>query len=309
MALRRDGDCAICAIPLPAGTKARWDPNARTTTCLTCCEPPDGSRPRAADTAATAVIEPTPSERAANVASDPAISSDPDVTVVRPDLDGGRAGGSAQREFERRKDKRESRVREKHPRLGGLILALSDEPQSTKAWAKGAEGERRVAQALDALRSETVVVLHDRRVPRSKANIDHLVVASSGIHVIDAKRYTGRIELRSSGTLIRPRPNQLFVNGRNKTNLAEKMANQVDVVRTEIADLLVDGCGPAEALIRPALCFVDADWSWFAKPMNLDGVLISGPESLTKMIAEPGDLTVEQVLQLGSRLAERLVPA
>lgn len=45
----------------------------------------------------------------------------------------GVAGGSAQREYERRKDRRESRIREAHPRIGGLILALSDDPQSTKA--------------------------------------------------------------------------------------------------------------------------------------------------------------------------------
>ena len=28
-----------------------------------------------------------------------------------------------------------------HPRLGGLILAVSDEPQSTKAWATRAQSE------------------------------------------------------------------------------------------------------------------------------------------------------------------------
>jgi hypothetical protein len=222
--------------------------------------------------------------------------------------DAGNAGESARREYHRRKDQREARVRERHPRLGGLILALSDEPQSTKAWARGAEGERRVAHMLDALRSESVVVLHDRRIPRSRANIDHVVIASSGIHVIDAKRYKGRVEVRGSGTIFRPGPDLLFVGGRNKTSLVAAMAKQVTAVQTAIADLVGEarGSGP---VIRPALCFVDAEWPWFAKPMTLGGVRISGPKSLAREIADPGPLPIDQILQLGTHIAERLPPA
>jgi hypothetical protein len=36
----------------------------------------------------------------------------------------------------------------------------------------------------------------DRRIRRSRANIDHIAVASSGIWVIDAKRYNGKVEVR-----------------------------------------------------------------------------------------------------------------
>jgi hypothetical protein len=50
----------------------------------------------------------------------------------------GTAGASARREFERRVVKREQRIRERHPELGGLFLALSDDPQSTTAWQRGA---------------------------------------------------------------------------------------------------------------------------------------------------------------------------
>ena len=87
------------------------------------------------------------------------------------------------------------------------------------------------------------------------------------------------------------------------------MTKQVAVVQAAIADLVGEGLGPEGSVIRPALCFVDAEWSWFAKPMTLDGVRISGPKSLTKEIAEPGPLTLDQVLLLGTRIAERLVPA
>ncbi len=82
------------------------------------------------------------------------------------------AGASAQREYERRKVKREERVRAKHPKIGGLILALSDDPQSTTAWASGARGEAALGARLDKHASETIAVMHDRRIPGTRANID-----------------------------------------------------------------------------------------------------------------------------------------
>src|SRR3954463_5175566 len=77
----------------------------------------------------------------------------------------GAAGASAQREYERRKRSREEQIRTRHPKLGGLILALSDDPQSTRAWASGARGEVALGAELDRQSSESVAVLHDRRIP------------------------------------------------------------------------------------------------------------------------------------------------
>ena len=74
----------------------------------------------------------------------------------------GAAGASARREHERRKAKRESGVRERHPRIGGVILALQDAPQHETSWGRGAGGEELVEQAL-AKRCPGVTVLHDRR--------------------------------------------------------------------------------------------------------------------------------------------------
>jgi len=111
-------------------------------------------------------------------------------------------GASAQREHDRRRATREKRLRAAHPRLGGLVLALSDDPQSTKAWGRGAEGERKVARLLNTLVPEGIAVLHDRRIPRTKANIDHIAIAPSGIYIVDSKRYTGRVEPRSTGGIL-----------------------------------------------------------------------------------------------------------
>ena len=96
---------------------------------------------------------------------------------------------------------REARIRTAHPRIGGLVLALSADPQSTTAWAVGARGEELLATGLDGLAEQGVHALHDRRIPGSRSNIDHIAIAPSGVYVIDAKRYTGRPNLRVEGGL------------------------------------------------------------------------------------------------------------
>src|SRR3954454_6853106 len=87
-------------------------------------------------------------------------------------FDRGEAGGSAARMGARRRENFESRVRTAHPKIGGLILAVGETPQSVRSWEKGAVGEQQLGAGLDSLRAENLAVLHDRRIPGSKANID-----------------------------------------------------------------------------------------------------------------------------------------
>ena len=65
---------------------------------------------------------------------------------------------------------------------------------SAGAWEAGADGERRVAQALTALPPEWLV-LHDRLLMpgRSEANLDHVVVGPAGVFLIDSKNWAGTI--------------------------------------------------------------------------------------------------------------------
>jgi len=69
------------------------------------------------------------------------------------------------------------------------------------AWRRGASGERRTARVLAALERHGWAVLHDLAVPRSQANIDHLVIGPGGVFVIDSKQYRGRLQLDPSGRL------------------------------------------------------------------------------------------------------------
>jgi Nuclease-related domain len=69
------------------------------------------------------------------------------------------------------------------------------------AWRRGAAGERRTARLLDPLERRGWAVLHDLAVPRSRANLDHLVIGPGGVFVIDSKQYRGRLQLDAVGKL------------------------------------------------------------------------------------------------------------
>jgi Nuclease-related domain len=91
--------------------------------------------------------------------------------------------------------------------LGGLAavvagwgLRFRSSPDAV-AWRHGSTGERRTAQLLEPLERQGWAVLHDLAVPRSQANIDHLLIGPGGVFVIDSKQYRGRLQLDPSGRL------------------------------------------------------------------------------------------------------------
>ena len=60
------------------------------------------------------------------------------------------------------------------------------------AWSAGADGERRVAAALDVL-PPGWHVHHDRllRPGRTRTNLDHIVIGPSGLYLVDTKNWAG----------------------------------------------------------------------------------------------------------------------
>lgn len=195
--------------------------------------------------------------------------------------DAGAAGASARREYERRQDLREQRVRENHPKLGGLILALSDDPQSTKAWERGAVGEELMARRLADL-PDTFRVLHDRRIPGTRANIDHIVTGPSGVWVIDAKRYKDkRPELRVDGGILRPRVESLRIGGRDRTKLVDGVRSQVELVTAALQQI--------EVPVTGVLCFLEADWPLLGGSFTVSRIHVTWPKALIKrMLEQPG---------------------
>src|SRR4029077_12190747 len=93
------------------------------------------------------------------------------------------------------------------------------------AWAYGAQGERALGGLLNRLRDDGMSVLHDRRIPSSRANIDHIVVGPAGVFVVDAKNYKGRVERRARGGFFST-DYRLFVGGRDNTALIAGMTKR-----------------------------------------------------------------------------------
>jgi hypothetical protein len=187
--------------------------------------------------------------------------------------------------------------------MGGLVLALTDDPQSTRAWRTGAAGEERLARFLERELPESVIALHDRRIPGSQANIDHIVIASSGVWV-DAKLYRGKVERRTLGPIWRPEV-AVFVGGRDRTKLIRGMSRQVDTATSAVApDPLA-----ADVPVRPVVCFVASDWGILARPFEIDGVLVTWPQKLADRILAPGHLTATAVARLANRIGLSLPSA
>jgi len=177
-----------------------------------------------------------------------------------------------------------------------VILALADEPQSTRAWDVGAQGEEALGRRLDGLAGSSVRVLHDRRIPKTRANIDHLVCCPAGVFVVDAKRYAGRPQLRVEGGFFRERTEKLVVGSRDCSRLVDGVRKQVELVR----DALDDEAVP----VRGFLCFVAADWPLFGGSFTTRGITALWPKKLATVIAEPGALEPDRVASIHRRLAQ-----
>lgn len=224
------------------------------------------------------------------------------------ELDRGTAGASARRRYERLHEQREQMARDQlGTRLGALYLALSSEPQSTTAWAQGALGERLLGEYLEKLHDdETVVVLHDRRIPGSRANVDHIAVTrGAGVWAIDAKNYAGKVQRIDKGGWF-SKDERLYVGRRDCSKLVVGMAKQVDAISNAIGEPVMQ---EFDVTVRAALCFVDAEWSLFAKPFALDGVWIGWAKALGGCLQAEGTLVPEHVRLLARRVAEALPPA
>jgi len=182
----------------------------------------------------------------------------------------------------------------------GSSNALSDEPQSTQSWDTGALGEERLGSRLNELASDTLRFLHDRRIPGSRANIDHLAVTPIGVFVIDAKKYAGRPHLKMEGGLLRPRVEKLMVGSRNCTKLVDGMLKQIDIVRGAVGDQIA---------VQGVLCFVEADWPLFGGPFTTRGVGVMAPKKMYPLLRTGGPVDIDAVDDGYLRLASALPPA
>ena len=174
---------------------------------------------------------------------------------------------------------------------------------------KGAQGEYLMGTYLAADLAPGAHVLTDRRVPGdSEANIDHVVVASTGVWIIDSKKWTGEIRYRRPGLQSTDPRKYLTVDGKDRTSEIAKIYRLVIPVAQVIADPSVT--------VHPVLAFIEATWGAMESlhfmrgkgPYEHEGVLISGGHSFIELINATGPLTPDAVESLWRRLDVAMPP-
>ncbi len=193
-----------------------------------------------------------------------------------------------------------------NPAGGTSALAIGQSKKSSN-WVKGAAGEYLMAKDLHSALGADGVVLNDRAVPNSHANIDHIVIASSGVWIIDTKVRKGQIRVKTAGSRLSG-AQKLMVGDRDESACTEKIYSQV----IPIANLLGDPRIP----IHPALAFIDADWgSGIAlrairnRPYKMLGVTIAWPKAIIAKIAEDGPLSKDAIMLIAAKLDAALPAA
>jgi hypothetical protein len=235
------------------------------------------------------------------------------------------AGGSAQAEYERRAAGHAADVRRRRPRIlafgavvaivglfvlmvnplwGGVVLlfdvivvasTLVATPNSITAWQTGAQGELRTGRLLEPLEGEGFRILHDRKIPGSRANIDHIVIGPPGIFVVETKSLGGALQIRDD---------EVFVSGRRRTKMIDEVKREALAVQTALAkELAARGW-----MVSPIICVHRADLPWLRS--EVAGVRIVSGKDLVKRLREADYLLAPaDVERLAALASARLRPA
>src|SRR5262249_46724298 len=119
----------------------------------------------------------------------------------------------------------------------------------------------------------------------------------SGVWVVDAKAYKGKLAKREVGPIWR-RENELIVAGRNRTQLAKGVERQVEAV--------VAALRPDPELrgteVHAALCFVEAERGLFDFPFQMGNVWVTSPRALRKRLKKSGSVSTEVMGRIARRL-------
>ena len=91
--------------------------------------------------------------------------------------------------------------------LAGLAIGLhrkidrnlEDRLREARAWRRGSEGERVVADILESELPDEYHVFNDVKFPGRSANIDHLVIGPSGVFVLNTKTWRGSVGWAEDG--------------------------------------------------------------------------------------------------------------
>lgn len=162
-----------------------------------------------------------------------------------------------------------------------------------RAYAQGAEGELEVAEQLKWLPGSDFWVLHDQPWPgRPKANIDHIVVGRTGVFVVDAKNWSGKITLSHEG---------IRQNGALRPDTIPSLLNQASALTALIHRLPISD--PQAVRVTPILAFCGKD----VPEGQHSGVFVRPAHALAKSIGEaPDNIRSEYVRLIAQELEASL---
>lgn len=141
-------------------------------------------------------------------------------------------------------------------------------PVAPTLWSEHSE-RGALRDLLNRTRPLGIEVLHDRQPEAALHPLDHVVVAPSGVWVIDSMGDTGRVHGAEATDFLRPAW-RLFVGGVDRTVLVDDVRRRAGVVR----NVLVAN-GEGRVPVRPILCFSDAALGSVTPPFVMAGVLVT----------------------------------
>jgi hypothetical protein len=177
------------------------------------------------------------------------------------------------------------------------VVSSASTPES------GSAGETTLAAYISRELGDSVIALHDRLTPDARATIDHIWIAPTGVWVVDAEAYGGKVSRRKVGPIWRRRDNQVLVGRHNRTTLADGVVLQVDAVLEALGrDPVLEGI-----YVHGVLCFVGSEWGLFALPFQVGYVWVAHPRTLRRKLRKPGELARER-MERAARLLDASLP-
>jgi len=166
-----------------------------------------------------------------------------------------------------------------------------------KYLRQGRDGEKVVGQYLETLRESGAKVFHD--VPGQNFNLDHVVIAPSGIYVIETKTYSKPDKGRSS----------IVFNGKSiKLNSGardEKPIIQATAASTWLVSLLKESTG-RKFETKPVVVFP----GWFIEPTSESkgsDVWVLNPKALPSFIANSKEIMSDEEVNMASYHLSRYI--
>ena len=165
--------------------------------------------------------------------------------------------------------------------------------------ANGAGRTRSPALSRTALRLQEHLfgtgarVLHARQLPGKAGEVSHLIIAPSGITVVDSRRYTsGRAQVGRRG---------LRVGRRNRSDLVHHVRAQVDELHALLADTPY-----ADVPIEAAIALRDVQGLPVLHTFNGPRVMICGTRKIAHEATRPGPFPPQRVDALAAYLESEL---